>query len=143
MLKVDSMGRTAVHYAAFFGKAKALRFLIESAAHWMPRLVNEIRHETFCFTFLLFFQRCIWKDTLTLVYYEQGSKMSASSHQALHVSIANIVGHSIIMIMGTRFSFFRVVMGSIDVRDYEGMSPLHCAAQYCKPKHVQVLYEGN
>ncbi len=22
------------------------------------------------------------------------------------------------------------------------MSPLHCAAQYCRPKHVQVLYEG-
>ena len=33
-------------------------------------------------------------------------------------------------------------MGDTNVRDNEGMCPLHCAAQYCKPRHVHVLYEG-
>lgn len=37
---------------------------------------------------------------------------------------------------------YSIVMGDINVRDDEGMSPLHCAAQYCRPKHVQVLFEG-
>lgn len=37
LTQVDSNGRTAVHYAAFFGKAKALKFLVESAAKWLPR----------------------------------------------------------------------------------------------------------
>lgn len=38
MCQADQGGHTAVHYAAFFGKAKALQFLIEAAADWNPRL---------------------------------------------------------------------------------------------------------
>ena len=34
------MGHTAVHYGAFFGKSKALKFLIESASNWIPKLVT-------------------------------------------------------------------------------------------------------
>ena len=39
-IQVDAVGRTAVHYAAFFGKAKALKFLIESGSDWTPRYTN-------------------------------------------------------------------------------------------------------
>ena len=34
---MDSEGRTAVHYAAFFGKHRALKFLVEAASDWTPR----------------------------------------------------------------------------------------------------------
>ena len=34
--QVDSHGRTAVHYATFFGKHNALKFLITAAADWTP-----------------------------------------------------------------------------------------------------------
>jgi len=35
-----------------------------------------------------------------------------------------------------------MVMGDIDPRDNEGMTPLHCAAHLCKPRHIAVLDEG-
>ena len=36
-LQTDPEGRTAVHYAAFFGKQRSLKFLIESASDWTPK----------------------------------------------------------------------------------------------------------
>ena len=38
-LQTDPEGRTAVHYAAFFGKHRSLKFLIESASDWTPKYV--------------------------------------------------------------------------------------------------------
>ena len=37
----DPEGRTAVHYAAFFGKHRSLKFLVESASDWTPKYVQE------------------------------------------------------------------------------------------------------
>ena len=36
-LQCDSEGRTAVHYAAFFGHHRSLQFLIDFACDWSPR----------------------------------------------------------------------------------------------------------
>lgn len=38
--QTDAEGRTAVHYAAFFGKYNTLKSLISSASAWAPRLVR-------------------------------------------------------------------------------------------------------
>ena len=35
-MQTDPEGRTAVHYAAFFGKHRALKFLIDTASDWTP-----------------------------------------------------------------------------------------------------------
>lgn len=40
------------------------------------------------------------------------------------------------------FSLGRVVMGDINPRDNEGMTPLHCAAHFSRPKHISLLCEG-
>ena len=37
---------------------------------------------------------------------------------------------------------YRVVMGDINPRDNEGMTPLHCAAHFCRPRHIELLHEG-
>lgn len=33
-------------------------------------------------------------------------------------------------------------MGDISPQDSEGMTPLHCAAHLCKPRHIAILDEG-
>ena len=40
------------------------------------------------------------------------------------------------------FCLSSVVMGEINPRDNEGMTPLHCAAHFARPKHIVLLSEG-
>lgn len=51
---MDSEGRTAVHYAAFFGKHHALKFLIEAASDWNPR------YGTTIIVGVLYFDQCFY-----------------------------------------------------------------------------------
>lgn len=49
--QVDSEGRTAVHYAAFFGKHRALKFLIEAASDWNPRYFQNVDLEKYTMSY--------------------------------------------------------------------------------------------
>ena len=36
----------------------------------------------------------------------------------------------------------RIVMGNVNQQDNEGMTPLHCASHFCRPRHIVLLNEG-
>ena len=36
----------------------------------------------------------------------------------------------------------RIVFGEMTPRDEEGMTPVHCAAQYCRPRHLELMGQG-
>lgn len=36
----------------------------------------------------------------------------------------------------------RTVLGNVNPQDGEGMTPLHCAAEFGRPRHILLLSEG-
>ncbi len=60
--------------------------------------------------------------------------MSLNPSQACKVSLLSSLLYKLFV--------FSVVMGDINPRDNEGMTPVHCAAQLGRPKHILLLNEG-
>ena len=42
----------------------------------------------------------------------------------------------------THHTLYRVVYGTVNPRDNEGMTPVHCAAHFGRPRHIQLMDEG-
>lgn len=68
--------------------------------------------------------------------------MSVSTPEAWQVSAPNQDPAPIISRLISP-CYCRVVLGDINPRDGEGMTPLMCAAQYGKPRHILLMNEGN